>query len=79
MLGRLRLGIEIERIQPWHPGQNGRHEQTHLTWRSVCTTKPKDWKKYRLHLRRLLSERRIPVQRCVGILAVESACLSSEV
>ena len=27
----LRLGIEIERIQPGHPQQNGRHERMHLT------------------------------------------------
>jgi transposase InsO family protein len=29
----LRLGISIERIQPGHPQQNGRHERLHLT---VC-------------------------------------------
>ncbi len=27
----LRLGIQIERIQPGHPEQNGRHERLHLT------------------------------------------------
>jgi transposase InsO family protein len=27
----LRLGISIERIQPGHPQQNGRHERMHLT------------------------------------------------
>jgi transposase InsO family protein len=27
----LRLGIRIERIQPGHPQQNGRHERMHLT------------------------------------------------
>jgi len=27
----LRLGIDIERIQPAHPEQNGRHERMHLT------------------------------------------------
>ena len=27
----LRLGIEIERIKPGHPQQNGRHERMHLT------------------------------------------------
>ena len=27
----LLLGIEIERIKPGHPGQNGRHERLHLT------------------------------------------------
>jgi transposase InsO family protein len=29
--GGLRLGIGIERIQPGHPQQNGRHERMHLT------------------------------------------------
>jgi putative transposase len=27
----LRLGIRIERIQPGHPQQNGRHERMHRT------------------------------------------------
>jgi len=27
----LRLGINIERIRPGHPQQNGRHERMHLT------------------------------------------------
>jgi putative transposase len=27
----LRLGIDIERIRPGHPEQNGRHERLHLT------------------------------------------------
>ena len=27
----LRLGVEIERIKPGHPQQNGRHERMHLT------------------------------------------------
>jgi transposase InsO family protein len=27
----LRLGIQIERIKPGHPQQNGRHERMHLT------------------------------------------------
>ena len=27
----LRLGVQIERIQPGHPEQNGRHERLHLT------------------------------------------------
>jgi putative transposase len=27
----LRLGIQIERITPGHPQQNGRHERMHLT------------------------------------------------
>src|SRR6202049_950349 len=35
----LRLGIEIERIKPGHPQQNGRHERTHLTLK-LETTKP---------------------------------------
>jgi putative transposase len=39
----LRLGIEIERIKPGHPQQNGRHERMHLTlklrspaWSALC-------------------------------------------
>ena len=35
----LRLGINIERIQPGHPEQNGRHERMHLTLKQE-TTKP---------------------------------------
>ena len=35
----LRLGIQIERIQPGHPQQNGRHERMHLTLKKE-TTKP---------------------------------------
>ena len=35
----LRLGIEIERIKPGHPQQNGRHERMHLTLK-METTKP---------------------------------------
>jgi len=35
----LRLGIEIERIKPGHPQQNGRHERIHLTLK-LETTKP---------------------------------------
>ena len=35
----LRLGISIERIQPGHPEQNGRHERMHLTLKQE-TTKP---------------------------------------
>ena len=35
----LRLGIEIERIKPGHPQQNGRHERMHLTLKQE-TTKP---------------------------------------
>jgi putative transposase len=33
----LRLGIQIERIQPGHPQQNGRHEQMHLTLKREAT------------------------------------------
>jgi putative transposase len=35
----LRLGIQIERIKPGHPEQNGRHEPMHLTLKKE-TTKP---------------------------------------
>ena len=35
----LRLGIQIERIKPGHPEQNGRHERMHLTLK-LETTKP---------------------------------------
>src|SRR6202166_4390861 len=35
----LRLGIQIERIKPAHPEQNGRHERMHLTLK-LETTKP---------------------------------------
>lgn len=35
----LRLGIEIERIKPGCPQQNGRHERMHLTLK-LETTKP---------------------------------------
>jgi len=35
----LRLGIEIERIKPGNPQQNGRHERMHLTLKQE-TTKP---------------------------------------
>ena len=35
----LRLGIEIERIKPGHPQQNGRHERMHLTLK-IETTRP---------------------------------------
>jgi hypothetical protein len=35
----LRLGINIERNKPGHPGQNGRHERMHLTLKNV-TTRP---------------------------------------
>ena len=33
----LRLGIHIERIQPGHPQQNGRHERMHLTLKREAT------------------------------------------
>ncbi len=33
----LRLGIGIERIQPRHPQQNGRHERMHLTLKKEAT------------------------------------------
>src|SRR6201988_4001558 len=33
----LRLGIAIERIQPAHPEQNGRHERMHLTLKKKAT------------------------------------------
>jgi putative transposase len=33
----LRLGFGIERIQPGHPQQNGRHERMHLTLKKEAT------------------------------------------
>ena len=33
----LRLGINIERIKPGHPEQNGRHERIHLTLKQEAT------------------------------------------
>ena len=33
----LRLGIRLERIQPGHPEQNGRHERMHLTLKGEAT------------------------------------------
>ena len=33
----LRLGIELERIEPGHPEQNGRHERMHLTLKQEAT------------------------------------------
>jgi putative transposase len=33
----LRLGIQIERIRPGHPEQNGRHERMHLTLKKEAT------------------------------------------
>jgi transposase InsO family protein len=36
----LRLGIDIERIKPGHPHQNGRHERMHLTLKKETTRPP---------------------------------------
>jgi transposase InsO family protein len=36
----MRLGIELERIEPGHPEQNGRHERMHLTLKTECTRPP---------------------------------------
>lgn len=36
----LRLGIEIERIKPGQPQQNGRHERMHLTLKKEATRPP---------------------------------------
>lgn len=36
----LRLGIQIERIKPGHPEQNGRHERMHLTLKQAVTKPP---------------------------------------
>jgi putative transposase len=36
----LRLGIRIERIQPGHPEQNGRHERMHLTLKQSAALPP---------------------------------------
>jgi len=36
----LRLGIEIERIKPGKPQQNGRHERMHLTLKQGATRPP---------------------------------------
>ncbi len=36
----LRLGVEVERIQPGHPQQNGRHERMHRTLKAECTKPP---------------------------------------
>lgn len=33
----LRLGIQIERIKPGHPEQNGQHERMHLTLKGEAT------------------------------------------
>src|SRR3546814_9235184 len=37
----LRLGIEIERIKPGQPQQNGRHERMHLTLKTETTRPPR--------------------------------------
>src|SRR5256885_7717371 len=36
----LRLGINIERLKPGHPQQNGRHERMHLTLKKEATRPP---------------------------------------
>jgi transposase InsO family protein len=36
----LRLGVAIERIEPGHPQQNGRHERMHLTLKKETTRPP---------------------------------------
>ncbi len=36
----LRLGIQLERIEPGHPEQNGRHERMHLTLKRETTRPP---------------------------------------
>jgi len=36
----MRLGIELERIEPGHPEQNGRHERFHLTLKQDTTSPP---------------------------------------
>jgi len=36
----LRLGIQIQRIKPGHPQQNGRHERMHLTLKKEATKPP---------------------------------------
>jgi transposase InsO family protein len=33
----MRLGIQLERITPGHPEQNGRHERMHLTLKQAAT------------------------------------------
>lgn len=38
----MRLGIHIERIQPGHPEQNGRHERMHLTLKQETTRPAKE-------------------------------------
>jgi transposase InsO family protein len=39
-VGKLRLGIGIERIKPGNPQQNGRHERMHLTLKKEATKPP---------------------------------------
>lgn len=36
------MGINIERIQPGHPEQNGRHERMHLTLKQETTRPPRE-------------------------------------
>lgn len=36
----LKLGIQLDRIDPGHPEQNGRHERFHLTLQDETTTPP---------------------------------------
>ena len=36
----LRLGVQLERIKPGHPQQNGRHERMHLTLKQETTRPP---------------------------------------
>lgn len=36
-VGLMRLGIELERIEPGHPEQNGRHERMHRTLKADAT------------------------------------------
>jgi hypothetical protein len=36
----VKLGIRLERIQPGHPEQNGRHERFHLTLKQDCCSPP---------------------------------------
>lgn len=36
----LKLGIQLDRIDPGHPEQNGRHERFHLTLQQETTTPP---------------------------------------
>ena len=60
----LRLGIQIERIQPGHPQQNGRHERMHLTLKREATKPAADNLLLHAsavrHLRRALQRRASP-------------------